>query len=135
MIKIEGFIIDIMLLIDIILTYDEERYNKFCCEFHSEYFNMKSNIYNPELKEILKPIIEIISKLFEIFINDASKCKNREGCESGKMLFKLFEMLTMDISPCLQKIIFDFFFNFMKNHMGKYLPLLDVNKSMFDIHL
>ena len=135
MIKIEGFIIDIMLLIDIILTYDEERYNKFCCEFHSEYFNMKSNIYNPELKEILKPIIEIISKLFEIFINDASKCKNREGCESGKMLFKLFEMLTMDISPCLQKIIFDFFFNFMKNHMGKYLPLLDVNKSMFDITL
>jgi len=134
-VKVEGFIIDIMLLIDIILTYDEDRYNKFCCKFHSEYFNIKSDVYNPELKEILKPVVEIISKLFEIFIREASKCENREECESGKMLFKLFEMLTMDISPCLQKIIFNFFLTFMKNHMGKYLPFLDTNKRMVDITL
>ena len=36
-IKNEGFIIDIMLLINIILTYDEERYYKFCCKEHSEF--------------------------------------------------------------------------------------------------
>ena len=134
-IKHEGFIIDIMRLINIILTYDEERYNKFCCKYHSEYFDTKSEIYNPELKDILKPIEEIISKLFEIFVEEASKSKDTGQCKCGKMLFKLFEMLTMDISPCLQKIIIKHFLNFMKNHMGKYLPLLDTNEDILDIIL
>ena len=136
MIKNEGFIIDIMLLLNILLTYDEERYNKFCCKFHSEYFNTESEIYSPELKDILKPVEDIISKLFEIFIREAPKNKGKENKnENGIMLFKLFEMLTFDISPCLQKIILKYFFNYMKNHYGKYYDLLDINKRMFDITL
>ena len=140
MIKNEGFIIDIMLLINIILTYDEEKYIKFCCKFHSEYFNTESEIYSPELKDILKPVEDIISKLFEIFIREASQSKGKgkekeNDNENGKMLFKLFEMLTFDISPCLQKIIIKFFLNYMKNHYGKYYDLLDINKMMFDITL
>ena len=134
MIKNEGFIFDIMNLINIMLTYDEDRYNKFCCKFHSEYFNIEYDIYNPELNEILKPIDEIISKLFEIFIREAGKSEGKQ-CESGKMLFKLFEMLTLDISPCLQKMIIKHFLNFLKNHLGKYYPFLDTNNRMFDIIL
>ena len=134
MIKNEGFIIDIMLFIDIILAYDEEKYNKFCCKYHSEYFNIQSEIYIPELTEILKPVEEIISKLFEIFIREASQSQGR-GYENGKMLFKLFEMLTFDISPCLQKMIIKFFLNYLKNHYGKYYSLLDTNNRMFDITL
>ena len=134
MIKNEGFIIDIMLFINIILTYDEDKYNKFCCNFHSEYFNTQSEIYNPELKEVLKPVEEIISKLFEIFIREASQSQGKES-ENGKMLFKLFEMLSFDISPCLQKIIIKFFLNYLKNHYGKYYSLLDINNRMFDITL
>ena len=134
MIKNEGFIIDIMLLINIILTYDEDKYNKFCCKSHSEYFNIPSEIYEPELKEILKPVEEVISKLFEIFIREASQSKGREN-ENGKMLFKLFEMLTLDISPCIQKIIIKYFLNYLKNHYGKYYSFLDTNNRMFDITL
>ena len=134
MIKNEGFIFDIMLLINIILTYDEERYYKFCCKFHSEYFNTQNEIYNPELKEVLKPVEDIISKLFEIFIREAGKSQGKE-CKSGKMLFKLFELLTLDISPCLQKMIIKFFLNYMRNHMGKYFSQLDTNRRMFDITL
>ena len=133
-IKNEGFIIDIMLLINIILTYDEERYYKFCCKEHSEFFNEIYDICSPDMKELLKPIEEIISKLFEIFIREASNCEGRES-ENGKMLFKLFEMLALDISPCLQKIIIKFFLNYMKIHMGKYYSLLDTKKRMFDITL
>ena len=133
-IKNEGFIIDIMLLINIMLTYDEEKYNKFCCKYHSEYFNEECEIYNPELKELLKPIEEIISKLFEIFIREASNCEWKESI-NGKILFKLFEMLVLDISPCLQKIIIKYFLNYMKNHMGKYYSLLDNKRRMLDITL
>ena len=135
-IKNEGFIIDIMLLINIILTYDEDKYNKFCCKFHSEFFNTPSEVYNPELKEILQPIEEIISKFFEIFIREASHYQGMENeNENGKMLFKLFEMLALDISPCVQKVIIKYFLNYMKNHLGKYFSLLDYENKMLDITL
>ena len=129
-----GFNIDIMYLINILLTYDEEKHVKFCCKDHSQYFNEISDIYTPELSEIYRPFEEIISKLFELFIREASQCQGKE-CETGKKLFKIFEILSLDISPCLQKIIIRPFLNYMTNHFGKYFSFLDTNKRMLDIIL
>ena len=130
----QEFKIDIMLIINIILHYDEERYNKFCCKHHSDYFNESCDVLSPELKIILKPIEEIIIKLFAKFIEEARLCLNKE-CETGPQLFKIFELLTIDISPCLQKIIINQFFNYMKNHFGKYFAFLDIKHQMLDITL
>ena len=130
----EGFSIDIMLIINILLHYDKEKYNKFCCKNHSEYFNEQCEVLSPELHVLLRPIEEIITKLFEKFVKEASQCKTRE-CETGPQLFKIFEMLTIDISPCLQKIIINQFFNYMKKHYGKYFAFLDKERQMLDITL
>ena len=131
-----NFSIDIMLIINILLHYDKERYNKFCCEYHSDYFNEPCEVLSPQLSVLLKPVEELIKKLFEKFVKEASLCKaNESECEIGKKLFKIFEMLTIDISPCLQKVIINQYFNYLKNHYGKYFAFLDVNRQMLDITL
>ena len=130
----EQFTIDTMLIIDILMHYDKEKYNKFCCQSHSECFNESCEVHEPELLVLLKPVEEIIAKLFEKFVKEASQCKTKE-CETGPKLFKIFEMLTIDISPCLQKIIINQFLNYMKNHFGKYFAFLDKGRRMLDIAL
>ena len=130
----EKFDIDIILIINILLHYDNERYNKFCCKYHSDYFNESSEVLEPELHILLNPVEEIITKLFEKFVKEASLCNNKE-CEIGQNLFKLFELLTIDISPCLQKIIINHFFNYLKKHYGKYVSFLDIKNQMQDITL
>ena len=124
--------IDIMAIINILLHYDKERYNKFCCKAHSDYFNESCEVYSPELNVLLRPVEEIIEKLFEKFIIEASQTKESE---TGPKLFKIFEMLTIDISPCLQKVIINQFSNYMKKHFGKYFAFLDVERKMLDITL
>ena len=131
-----NFTIDVMLIINILLYYDKEKNIKFCCKIHSDYFNESSEILSPELHILIKPVDEIITKLFEKFVKEASQCQCLEKeCEFGPKLFKIFEMLTIDISPCLQKIIINQFLNYMKNHYGKYFAFLDVNRQMLDITL
>ena len=130
------FTIDIMLIINILLHYDKERYTKFCCKSHSDYFNESSEILSPELHILIKPVEEIITKLFEKFVKEASQCQsNEKECEFGPKLFKIFEMLTIDISPCLQKIIINQFINYIKKHYGKYFAFLDVERQILDITL
>ena len=131
-----GFTIDIMLIINILLHYDKERYNKFCCKYHSDYFKESSEILSPELYILIKPVEKIITKLFEKFAKEASQCQSKEkGCEFGPKLFKIFEILTIDISPCLQKIIINQFLIFMKRFYGKYFGFLDRDRQMLDILL
>ena len=131
-----NFSIDIMLIINILLHYDKERYNKFCCKFHSDYFNEPCDVLSPELNFLLHPVEEIITKIIEKFVKEASLCNAYESeCEIGKKLFKIFEMLTIDISPCLQKVIINQFHNYMEKHCGKYFAFLDVDRQMLDITL
>ena len=54
--KKEGYNIDINLIINILLHYDKERYTKFCCKYHSEFFNESCEYLSPELNILLKPI-------------------------------------------------------------------------------
>ena len=130
------FTIDIMLIINILLHYDGERHTKFCCKSHSDYFNESSEILSPELNILIKPIEEIIAKLFEKFVKDASRCQsNDKECELGQKLFKIFQILTIDISPCIQKVIINQFINFLKKHYGKYFAFLDVDRQMLEITL
>ena len=135
--KKEGYNIDINLIINILLHYDKERYTKFCCKYHSEFFNEQCEYLTPELNILLIPMEEIIQKLFEKFIEEAGlKEKEKEQeCEIGKKLFKIFELLTIDISPCIQKIIINQFHNYLELHMAKYYAFLDENKRMLDIIL
>ena len=130
--QIEKFNIDIMLIINILLHYDKNKYNKFCCKKHADYFNEPCEVHSPEINILLKPVEEIIVKLFEKFVKEASTCINKES-EIGPELFKIFQMLTIDISPCLQKIIINQFFNYLKKHYGKYFGLLDKDRQMLDI--
>ena len=131
----EGYHIDINLIINILLHYDKERYSKFCCKFHSEFFNESCECLSPELNILLKPIEEIIQKLFEKFIEEARSKGKEQECEIGEKLFKIFELLTIDISPCIQKVIINQFSQYMEKHMGKYYALLDKSKKMLDIIL
>ena len=133
--KKEGYNIDINLIINILLHYDKERYTKFCCKYHSEFFNESCEYLSPELNILLKPIEEIIEKLFEKFIEEAGQKEKEQECEIGKKLFKIFELLTIDISPCIQKILINQFYKYMEKHMAKYYAFLDVNKRMLDIIL
>ena len=134
--KREGFVIDIMLIINILIEYDKEKNNKFCCKNHSEYFNEKSEEYFTELEFLLKPIEEIIEKLFEKFTEEASQIRENEKkeCEIGKQLYKIFELLTVDLLfPCIQKMIINQFLKYMKKHLGKYISFLDIKGDMIDI--
>ena len=133
--KKEGYNIDINLIINILLHYDKERYTKFCCKYHSEFFNESCEYLSPELNILLKPMEEIIEKLFEKFIEEVGQKEKEQECEIGKKLFKMFELLTIDISPCIQKILINQFYKYMEKHMAKYYAFLDVNKRMLDIIL
>ena len=133
--KKEGYNIDINLIINILLHYDKESYTKFCCKYHSEFFKESAEYLSPELNLLLKPMEEIIEKLLEKFIVEAGKKEKEQECEIGKKLFKIFELLTIDISPCIQKIIINQFYKYMEKYMAKYYVFLDVNKRMSDIIL
>ena len=61
--------IDIMKLINIMLYYDKEKYNKFCCKEHAQFFNQVANkekkMMEPELSEILQPLEYILKSIIK----------------------------------------------------------------------
>ena len=71
---------------------------------------------SPELNIIIEPIITLIRELFNRLslqfknINNdiSSKISSNQGINDYN-LDKLFDLLTFDISPCLQKIILTMF--------------------------
>ena len=138
--------LDIIKIINILLYYDKEQYNKFCCIKHSEYFNTKCEIMSPELFEVIKPIEEILKFYFKKYNNEAqppkdskdSKNTNIELPKSGNDLINLFEVLTMNTSPCIQKCIINLFLQFFKENMNqanKYINLIEKDGKIFDICL
>ena len=138
--------IDIKKIINILLYYDKEQYSKFCCKKHSEYFNTKCEIMNPELSEVIKPLEDILKLYFKKYNNEAqvtkdskeSKNANVELTKNGIYLINLFEVLTMGTSPCIQKSIIALFSQFFKdnlNQANKYINLIEKEGKIFDICL
>ena len=142
--------IDIMKIINIMLYYDKDKYSKFCCKKHSEYFNTKSEVMDPEISEVLKPFEDILKLYFKKYNNDAalfikegkdnkdSKNAIIELPKSGNDLINLFEVLTMGVSPCIQKSIINLFYEFFNENLkqaNKYVNLIEKDGKVFDICL
>ena len=148
--------IDISKIINILLHYDKERYSKYCCKNHAEYFNDNKEVMSPELTERIQSLIDLLKELFNKYIKEFKKCLddnktnknfniNKTNLIIGNKLSKLFEILTFDISPCLQKIILNLFFDLKKdskylNYLNKdykiiYILLYLVKTSLFDIKI
>ena len=86
--------------------YDEKRYEEYCCSKHALFFN-EDNVF-----KIMKPEMnEKVSKLFEIiqlFINFSEQ--NQEN-------LNLFRLLSLDLSPCLQKKIINVYISYFSNNI------------------
>ena len=66
--------IDINKIINIMLYYDKESYNKFCCKAHSDFFigdnNKEKKIMEPELFEVLQPLEYILKLIIKKYIEE-----------------------------------------------------------------
>ena len=133
--------IDIIKIIKILLYYDSQKYNKYCCKMHSDYFNdaEKKGIMSPELNSLIEPVINLIKELFNRFTSQFKNINNniKSIINSNQQindynLDKLFDLLTFNISPCLQKTILTIFYNlktkskelYYLNKNGKFLHIL-----------
>ena len=143
--KIEFVNIDIMKIINIMLYYDKEKYSKFCCKEHSDYFNHENKekkIMEPELFEVIKPLEYILKLFFKKYkdepMKDTKSGNQNELSKLGNDILSLFEILTMDISPCLQRSIIKIFYEFFEENIDqafKYVNLLDKNSIVFEVCL
>ena len=100
--NIDYFFIDENQIIKILLNYDKEKNYKFCCKKHANYYNSTSiEILEPELNDRLN----YLNKLFDYY----RKIKKTE------IFSNIFNLLSKDLSPCLQLFIIDNFIIFLKN--------------------
>ena len=130
----KGINIDTIKIIKILLHLDENKNKLFCCKKHSEYFIENFGIMSPELSQRLQPIEELLNLLFKDF---KEKVNNNDPYikVTGKNLYKLFTLLTYDISPCIQKMIIRLFSSFLDNNYDKYLYELDQGEQLLNISL
>ena len=143
--------INIIKIIKILLYYDSQKYNKYCCKNHAEYFNdsKKKGIMSPELNTIIEPVINLLKELFlrlslqfKTANKDVKSMINFNHKINDFNLDKLFDLLTFDISPCLQKAILTIFYElkskpkelYQLNKNGKFLYILLylLKTSLFD---
>ena len=105
---------DIKKICLLLRLFDEERYNKYCCKNHYEIFNKSEDDYN-----IMKPHMDIrLKELFEIIQLYVDELCNEEQTIS------LFQLLSLDLSPCLQKKIIQVYINYFNNSK------IEVNKKL-----
>jgi len=105
--------------------FDQNRYNKYCCKNHAEVFQNNNNEENNNFDlEIMQPemheIIDDLFKILQIYVD--------KFCYE-KQTINLFQLLSLDLSPCLQKKIFQIYFNYFDN---KKIDL-NIKLKSFDI--
>lgn len=89
---------------------DEKNYEEFCCRNHARMFNFpKNKISNPEMKYKLGNFDKVLSSLIQEELND----------EQSTNTLTLFQMLTLDLSPCIQLFIIKTFINLLKKKKKK----------------
>ena len=124
--------VDIITIIKIILHLDENKNTFFCCKKHSEYFTENYGIMEPELNIRLQPIEELLQHLFDEF---KEKVKNKDPTIKSSNLYKLFTLLTYDISPCIQKMIIKLFSSVLEHNYKNYCDILDKDEQLLNISL
>ena len=88
--------------------YDKDRYIKYCCEKHANLFKKSEN---DNISNIMEPDMNSkVGKLFEIIQLYINKLSNESDT------INLFKLLSLDLSPCLQKKIIIAYQNFFDNH-------------------
>ena len=115
----------------ILRFYDKERYELYCCQYHANLFsktlnfqsnnkeqNQENNIIKPDLNKILEFLIQIIQiyinkLIYKKQIEKANKLQS-ENDEKSKKNMSLYQLLSLDISPCLQKSIIQIYINHFK---------------------
>ena len=101
--------------------YDENRYEEFCCLKHANLFksdkdiNYKPKIMNPEMNTKIEKVFNIIQLYIEKFYQE----------EETNNLFKL---LSLDLSPCLQKKIIQVYISIFLNEK----IVIDTKKKVLD---
>ena len=120
--------LDIKKICLLLRLFDEQRYNKYCCKKHHEIFKDNNdedskyeediNIIEPNMDDRLKDLFQII----QLYVD--------ELCDEEQTI-NLLQLLSLDLSPCLQKKIIQVYINFFDN--GK----IEENKKLksFDILL
>ena len=119
---------DIKKICLLLRLFDEQRYNKYCCKKHHEIFkdNTDEDNKSEEDMDIIWPNMDIrLKELFQII-----QLYVDEFCDEEQTI-NLFQLLSLDLSPCLQKKIIQVYINFFDN--GK----IEENKKLksFDILL
>ena len=110
--------------------YDEKRYEEYCCKRHSDLFNVtisNSNqnesglkVMNPEMNYKIDKLFDII----QLYINNFSQEKD---------IVNLYKLLSLDLSPCLQKKIVQVYINYfsIKNMKDKNIVLENLLNNNF----
>ena len=89
--------------------YDENRYNEYCCMNHANLFKPEKtkDKFNPiVMSPELKYKVEYLFGIIQLYIE---KLSNEEET------INLFRLLSLDLSPCLQKKIIQVFYSHFKN--------------------
>ena len=90
--------------------YDEKRYEKYCCYKHACLFNNgnidenKNNIMNPEMNYKVGKLFQII----QLYIDEVN--------DENNQVEDIFKLLSLDLSPCLQKKIINLYITHFQNH-------------------
>ena len=126
--------LDIFKIIKILLHLDEKKNQLFCCKNHADYFIENKGIMEPELHVRLNPIKELLTHLFKEY-KKYSMEPNHFAKEAGRSLFQIITLLTIDISPCLQKMIINLFTECLEINFDLYIDNLDQDEDLLNILL
>ena len=137
--KIDFVNIDIMKIANIMLYYDKEHLNKFCCKAHSEFFNgsnKEKKIMKPELSELFQKFEYILKLIGKKFHEECTKKnKTQYMVKTQNDMISLFEVLTLGVSPCLQKSIIKIFIEFFNENYSYANFYTNILNNIFDISL
>ena len=104
--------------------YDDKRYSEYCCMNHAYLFKPQNDkekynpkVMSPELNAKIEKLIDII----KIYID-------KKLYEPEDSVVILYQLLSLDLSPCLQKKIIDIFYSHFKNDK---VPI-EIKKNVLD---
>ena len=87
--------------------YDEKRYNKYCCKKHADLFKADEETYNTGIMDPEMDVrLDELFKIIQIYIDKL--------CDDEQTV-NLFQLLSLDLSPCLQKKIVEIYINYFGN--------------------
>ena len=112
--------------------YDETKYREYCCTYHANLFKPNNNINKKDLSIMNPEMNEKTGKLFDIIQLYIDKL------DPDEEEINLFKLLSLDLSPCLQKkIILAYNSHFANTSISKEVKIKTVknlvNNNFFDI--